>query len=141
MKKINKKISQSQKVSIGFAVTTVVATAVGAYFLYGAKNAARNRKTVRGWMLKAKGEVLEGVEKLNHLNKESYHDLIDRVIKRYMKMKTVSNKEARALQMELKSHWKHLQNMAAKQTRKAVKKKAPKKKATPKRKTSQKKKK
>ena len=103
MAKKNKKISQAQKVGIGFAVTATAATVVGAYFLYGAKNASKNRKTVRGWMLKAKGEVLEGVEKLKHLDKESYHDLIDRVMKRYMKMKTVSNKEAKVLQKELRS--------------------------------------
>ena len=120
-KKINKKMSRSRKVGVGLVVTTAVAAAAGAYFLYGAKGAVKNRKMVKGWVLKAKGEVLEGVEKVKHLNEISYHDLVDRVIKRYMKMKKVSNKEAKELQKELKSYWKHFHTMVSKTKQKAVK--------------------
>ena len=48
------------KVSIGVGVSTAVLAAAGGYFLYGSKNAAKNRKQVKSWALKAKAEVLEG---------------------------------------------------------------------------------
>ena len=39
----------------------LAAVAAGAHFLYG-KDGATNRKKVRGWALKAKGEMLEKLE-------------------------------------------------------------------------------
>ena len=50
-------LSTAQKVGIGFGLTAAAVTAAGAFFLYGSKEAAKNRKKVKGWMLKAKGEA------------------------------------------------------------------------------------
>ena len=38
--------------------------AAGTYFLYGSKDAKKNRKAVKSWALKAKAEVLEALEKV-----------------------------------------------------------------------------
>lgn len=141
----NKKTSHTAQIGIGLAATTAVATAAGAYFLYGAKNATKNRKKVKGWMLKAKGEVLEGLEKAKNLDEKSYHDLIDNVMKKYRKMRVVSDKEAAELRRELKGHWKNLhKNVVALKPKKAKKKSTTKKKVvvkkTTKRKTTKRKK-
>lgn len=132
-KKTSKKHSNAARVGLGLAITTAVAAAAGAYFLYGSKDAAKNRKAVKGWALRAKGEVLEGVEKVKHLDKEQYHALVDKVMKKYTKLKHVSNVEAAALRRELKGHWNNIH-------RSAVSAK-PKKRTVSKRKTVRKKKK
>lgn len=144
-----KKISHRGQISAGLAVTAAMAAAAGAYFLYGSKGAAKNRKVVRGWMLRAKGEVLEGVEKVKHLDEKSYHELIDKVMKRYRKMRRVSDKEAAELRRELKGHWRSIHKGAAmlipkKKTRLAkakTRRTATKKHKTTKRKTTRRKKK
>jgi flagellar basal body-associated protein FliL len=60
-KKVMKKMSTNTKVGIGLGLTAAAVTAAGAYFLYGSKQAPQNRKKVKGWVLKAKGEVLEAL--------------------------------------------------------------------------------
>jgi hypothetical protein len=97
----------------GLAVITGVglsamALVAGAYFLYGAKEAGSNRKKVRGWMLKAKGEVLDGVEKLKSIDEAVYNKLIDTVLERYKKVKTINLADIEVLTKELKGHWKNL---------------------------------
>ena len=40
-------ISNAQKLGIGVGLTTAAVAAVGAYFLYGSKDAPQNRKKVK----------------------------------------------------------------------------------------------
>jgi len=111
-KKTSKKTSHAARISIGIAAAAAVATA-GAYFLYGAKNAAKNRKKVKGWALKAKAEVLEAMEKTRGMIHEvDYHALVDRVMKKYQNVRSASSAEVTALSKELKSHWKHIHKVA-----------------------------
>lgn len=96
-------------IGVGAAAVAVAAAAAGAYFLYGSKDAAKNRKKVSGWMLKAKGEVLEKLETMKDtLTEESYNKLIDGVVAKYASVKGGSGAEAEALGKELKSHWKNI---------------------------------
>jgi hypothetical protein len=113
-------------------VGAVLAAAAGAYFLYG-KDGAKNRKKVKGWMLKAKGEVLDKIEKAKDINEETYHQIIQSVAKRYEAIKTVDPAELAALIAELKAHWKnikrHMEPAKPKSKAKKAAKKAPTKKA------------
>ncbi|GMQ95100.1 MAG: hypothetical protein BMS9Abin13_210 [Patescibacteria group bacterium] len=114
-KKKNARASAAKKHSraalgVGVSIAAIAATlAVGGYLLYG-KNGAKNRKKVKGWMLKARGEVLEQVENLRDMNisEEEYRNIVDKVAKRYKKLKSVSAKEVEALAKELKGHWKEM---------------------------------
>lgn len=81
------------------------AAAAGAYFLYGTKDGKKVKKQIRGWALKAKGEVLEKVEKLKDVNEGAYHQVIDGVMSRYEKIKGVDTAELAAIAGELKGHW------------------------------------
>lgn len=63
-------------------LATAAAIAAGGYFLYG-KDAAKNRKRVKGWMLKVKGEVLDEIEKLKEIDEERYHKIVDNVVGKY----------------------------------------------------------
>ncbi len=105
-------------------VALAAATAAGAYFLYGSKNAVKNRKKVKGWTLKAKGEVLEKMENMKNIDETDYKRIVDTVATKYKKLKTVNTKEAEALGKELKAQWKeiHKEVSPKKTIKKAVKK-------------------
>ncbi len=84
------------------------AAAAGAYFLYGTKDGKKVKKQIKGWSLKAKGEVLEKVEKLKEVNEEAYHNVIDGVLKRYETIKGVDTAELALIAKELKGHWTNI---------------------------------
>lgn len=86
------------------AAAGIAAIAAGTYFLYG-KDGKKNREKVRGWALKAKGEILEGVEKLREVNKDAYHKVVERVQARYKKFQEVDRKELDRLASEAKGYW------------------------------------
>ncbi|VAW19401.1 hypothetical protein MNBD_BACTEROID04-1013 [hydrothermal vent metagenome] len=124
-KKTAKRKTTKKKSSNGLGlVALAAATAAGVYFLYGSKNATKNRKNVKGWTLKAKGEVLEKMEKMKSIDEANYKRIVDTVAKKYKKLKTVNTKEAEALASELKKQWKEISKEAGKKpAKKAVKKK------------------
>ena len=80
------------------------AAAAGAYFLYG-KNGSKNRKVVKAWMLKARGEVMEKMAKLQSVSEDKYGEIVDSVIRGYKSAKKASPAELAAVAAELKGHW------------------------------------
>jgi hypothetical protein len=96
-----------------FMAGIAAATAVGGYFLYG-PNGKDHRKKVDAWVLKAKGEVLEKIEKTKELNEKKYHAIINQVTKKYGNLKSVGRANAIQLAGELKKHWKQIQKEAEK---------------------------
>ena len=62
--------AKSNAVGIGIGLSTAAVAAASAYFLYGSKSAAKNRKTVKSWALKAKAEVLEKLEDAQEMTQE-----------------------------------------------------------------------
>ena len=122
-------LSNKQAIGIGVGITAAVAAVASGYFLYGSKNAAKNRKTVKSWALKAKAEVLEGIEKAKDMSKEDYEQLVDGVVKTYLEAKSASKNELSSFKKEMKDHWVGLvkdanpkKQVAKKVVKKAVKK-------------------
>ena len=115
------KTSTGTKVAIGAGVAAIAALAAAGYFLYGSKDGAKNRKKVRGWMLKAKGEVLEGVEKMKDVTEDQYSAIIHKVGAKYKAIKSIDPAEVDAMMKELHGHWKNIKKSISP---------APKKKAT-----------
>ena len=101
-------LTSGQKVGIGIGVSATMLAAVGGYFLYGAKDAKKNRKTVNSWMLKAKAEVLEGIENTKHLTEADYDKLVDEVMKGYKAARSASVKELGEFGGEMKKYWKQI---------------------------------
>ncbi len=136
MKKETKKtaLSNKQALSIGLGITAAVAAAAGGYFLYGSKNAAKNRKAVKSWALKAKAEVLEGIEQAKDMTQEDYEKLVETAVATYATAKSASKTELADFKKEMKSHWQGLVKTAApkKVAKKAPAKKTVAKKAAPK---------
>lgn len=102
----------------GLAIASIAALA-GAYYLYGSKNATKNRKAAKSWMLKMKGEVLEKIERARSLEAADYEKIVDTVSAKYAKMKSVNNAELSGLAKDLKKHWKEIN----KETKSRAKKK------------------
>ena len=93
----------------GLGIALAAAAAAGVYFLYGAKDAKKNRKAVKGWVLKAKGEVLEKMEKVKgEINEENYHKLVDGVMVKYRNFKDAHQDDIDAVVKEMKGHWKNI---------------------------------
>jgi len=120
-KKKKKEMSSTEKISLGIGLTTAAVAAAGTYFLYGSKNASKNRKMVKSWMLKAKAEVLEKLEDAKEMTKDEYEELINTVASTYAGLKNASQADIKAFKAEMKEHWKGIEK-SAKPARKAIKK-------------------
>lgn len=90
-------------------VGMIAAAAAATYFLYGSKNAAKNRTEVKAWSLKAKREVLKQLEGLSRVNEKAYDTIIKEVSARYQKLKKLDPKEVVAFGQELRRHWKDIE--------------------------------
>ena len=120
------------KVGIGLAAATV-AGAAATYFIYE-KSSPKTKKKIKGWTLKAKGEVLERLENLKEVNEKVYNEVIDEVGKQYKLAKKIDAKDVDKLTSELKKHWKSIQKEYGAKAKKVIRKKIVKKKTTKKKK-------
>ena len=111
-KKSESKVSTGAVVGVGAAAAAAAAAAAGAYWFYGAKDAARHRKSARSWMLRARAETMEAVEaavdKIGSIDKDTYLKIVDATIKRYSSMAGVTPAEVAAMTKDLKAAWQHM---------------------------------
>jgi hypothetical protein len=129
----NKNAGNKKDNNLGMAVgLSAVAAAVGAYFMYGSKKAAKNRKAVKSWMFKAKADVLEALENTQDMSKKEYEKLIDAVSVSYSNIASASRADMAAFKKEMKEHWLEIAKTAVpkKEPAKKAVKKAPAKSAT-----------
>ena len=105
--------AKSNVVGIGIGLSTAAVAAASAYFLYGSKSAAKNRKTVKSWALKAKAEVLEKLEDAQEMTQAEYDQLIKSVSGAYAGAKNASKKDIMEFSKEMKDHWKSIEKAAA----------------------------
>ena len=89
---------------IGAGIGLAALTAAGIYFLYG-KKGAKNRERVYGWALKMKGEVLEKIESMKKIDRETYLRMVDKIAERYARKESISASELQHLTVELKNAW------------------------------------
>ncbi len=102
-----KKAEKGNGKAIGAAIA-VAGAALGAYFLYGTKEGSKQRKKISGWVLKAKGEVLEKIEGVKNLDESSYRKVVDTVMAKYNKVKAEHAPELEAVSKELHGYWNTL---------------------------------
>jgi hypothetical protein len=117
----NKKNGSMLGKAAAFVAGATAALAVGGYYLYG-PNGSKNRIKVEAWKLKAKGEILEKIEKTENLTEEKYHQIIDIVTDRYSKAKEIGSRKAKQLGDELKKHWREIEKEAKNEKNSASKK-------------------
>jgi gas vesicle protein len=102
-------------------IGAVIAAAAGAYFLYG-KGGTQRRKKVKGWALKAQGEVLEQMEKVKDFTEDKYDEIVDKVASKYSALKDIDRDEVDALITDLKKHWKSIKKDFDEKSKKAERK-------------------
>ncbi len=116
------KKKSSVKKGLGMLAGAAIVGAVG-YALLG-KNGATNRNKVKGWVVMAKGEVMHEIETIKKmdLSEKDYNKIVDKVMKKYKKLKDINSKEALALGKELQGYWKEIEKRGKKKpVKKSVK--------------------
>jgi len=104
-KKVNKKgLSAGAVVGIGAGVAALSAAS---YILFGPKG-KKNRKVIKGWAVKMKGEVIEKLEDAKEITEPVYHNIVDTVKEKYAKVKNIDQKDIDEVALEIKKHWKSL---------------------------------
>ncbi len=109
-KKITTKerVSDAQKIGIGVGLTAAAVAAAGAYFLYGADDAQKNRKKIKSGILRAKAEVLEALEDAYEMTEEEFHTLVDNVANTYSAVQSLSKADLKNFKTDMVGHWRDL---------------------------------
>ncbi len=89
---------------IGAGIGLAALAAAGTYFLYG-KRGAKNRETIAGWALQLKGQVLEKLEKMKHVNQKAYNEIVEETAEKFGRVKDVSAAELKVITSDLKNGW------------------------------------
>lgn len=116
---------ESQVKSIGKAVAVgagIAALSAAAYVLFGPEG-KKNRKAIRGWAIKMKGEVIEKLETAKEITEPVYNDIVNKVSEKYAKLKNVDAEELTKAVEDLRKQWKNMVRDA--KPKKKVAKKAP----------------
>ncbi len=127
-------MSKGTTISVAAAAAAAIAAAAGAYWFYGAEDAGKHRKSVRSFMLKARADVLDAVEKMKDIDKSSYLAIVERVVAKYSSVAGVTTAEVAQMTRDLKAAWEHMKAVhdsvkpaVLPAAKKVVKKAAPKK--------------
>lgn len=104
-KKVGKKgLSGGEIAGIGATVAALGATA---YVLFG-PDGKKNKKAIKGWAVKMKGEIIEKLEEAKEISEPVYHKIIDTVYAKYTKVKNIDPKELEDAVLGIKKHWKSM---------------------------------
>jgi len=104
-KKQTKGVSAKQVIGVGVGVAALSAAA---YLLFG-PNGKKNRKAIKGWAVKMKGEIIEKFEEAKELTEPVYNEIIDKVQQKYSKIQNIDKEELQATIAEIKKNWKAIQ--------------------------------
>jgi hypothetical protein len=115
--------SKSHKIAYGVGLAALAAATAGAYFLYGTKKGAKTRKEIKGWMLKAKGEILEKMEDLKDISEDAYKKIVDEIGAKYKAVKNIDGQDLENFTKELKTHWKDIKKEIDKKSQSVLGKK------------------
>ena len=117
-----KKQGAGSAVGIGVGIAALAAAAAGAYYFYG-PDGTKNRKKLSSWSVKARGEVMEKMEKMKDLTEPAYQAAVTMVMDKYRKVKSLNPAEIDALAKELTGQWKRIKShLVTDDPKKAVKK-------------------
>jgi len=103
-----KKKDSGSGIGMAAVATAGVAAIAGAIFLYGTDSGKKKRKDIKSWAIKARGEVVEKLEKAKEINENVYNNVVDSVVDKYKKIKSIDAAELAALGLELRRGWTHI---------------------------------
>lgn len=105
-KKVISKKGSNTGAIIGIGAGIAAATAA-AYLMYG-PDAKKNRKVVKSWAVKMKGEILEKFENAKEITEPVYHEILDKAMTKYSALKNVDAAEVAGVVAEIRKHWKSM---------------------------------
>lgn len=132
---MKKETSKKDGMSTGKVVAigaSVVALATASYYLFG-PNGKSNRKELKGWMIKMKGEIVDKLEDAQDVTEDVYNKIVDTVASAYLKGGKAGAEEVSSFVNTLKKQWKSIaksttpKKKSAPSKKKAAKKSASKK--------------
>ena len=103
-KESKKGISAGAIAGIGAGIAALTASA---YVLFGPAG-KKNRKAIKGWTIKMKGEIIEKLEEAKEITEPVYHNIVDTIKAKYEKAKNVDQKDIDEVVAEIKKHWKSM---------------------------------
>jgi len=109
----NNKNNMGKVLTIG---TGALALAAVGYFFLGPQG-KKNQKKTRAWMIKMKGDVIEKLESVQDITKETYDTIVDTVGDAYATVAD-SKDEVAKLAKELKSHWESISSKVMQERKK-----------------------
>lgn len=121
MKKDTKGMSAGKVVAIG---ASVAALAAASYYFFGPEG-KKNQKTMKGWMIKMKGDVVDKMEDAKEVTEAVYNQIVDTVAAKYAKSGKSTAADVMGYVDILKKQWKGIaKSTAGKKSavKKAVKK-------------------
>ena len=117
MAKNKKGLGVGTAVGIGAGIAALSAAA---YIMFG-PDAKKNRKVIKGWAVKMKGEIIDKLEDAKEITEPVYHKIIDTVSAKYSKIKKIDPKELELAVADVKKHWKTMMKDAMAKKRVATK--------------------
>lgn len=103
-KQVKKGSSVGAMIGLGAGIAAATAAA---YMMYG-PDAKKNRKIVKSWALKMKGEIAEKFENAKELTEPVYHDILNKAQAKYSALKNVDTSEVEGVVAEIRKHWKSM---------------------------------
>jgi len=117
-KKTNNKVGIGESLAVGVGVAAVSAAA---YLLFGPEG-QKNRKKIKGWSIKMKGEMIEKFEEAKEVTEPIYHKIVDEISEKYSKVKGIEREDIDEVVADVKKSWKVLMKDAKKNTKKPAQK-------------------
>lgn len=106
------------KLAVGASIAAVSAAA---YLLFG-PNGKKNRKIIKGWSVKMKGEIIEKLEEAKDITEPVYQKIVDQVYSKYAKLKNIDKAELEEVILDIKKHWNAMSKTTKAAKRKVVSK-------------------
>ncbi len=124
------KKSSKRKLEVGAGVTAaaLLAAAAGAYFLSGKEGKKRKAK-MKSWAVKARKEVARQAKMARRLSEMEYKRIVDRAVKKYGRLDSMSAADMMRAAQDLRSEWAHVKKHAKMMAKRMMPKKRPAKKA------------
>lgn len=109
-KKVGTGSSMLKKSAKGLVAAGALAAAIGGIYMLAKKqkSASKSAKSAGAWILRAKADVMEEVEKLPEVSRQAYQGIVSSVLKHYGKLKDVSKSELASLKKDLEGEWKNV---------------------------------
>jgi hypothetical protein len=90
-----------------FVTGAMLGAAAALVFVANAQDKAK-RKKMRGWALRARGEILEKIENTQAITKDRYEEIVSQVMRKYEKTKSTTEAEVKSLERDLHRSWRHI---------------------------------